>query len=39
VADALQYLCMHADNGTVMGAAVSGARREIKPAPFKWAVG
>jgi hypothetical protein len=39
VADALQYLCLHADNGVVMGAVMSGARRDVKPAPFKWAVG
>lgn len=39
VADALQYLCLHADNGTVMGATTLSARREVKPAPFKWAVG
>jgi hypothetical protein len=39
IADALQYLCLHADNGVVMGAVMTGTRREVKPAPFKWAVG
>lgn len=36
LADALQYLCLHADNGAVMGAAQIAARREVKPAPYKW---
>ena len=36
LADALQYLCLHADNGT-QGATAFSARREIKPAPFRWA--
>jgi hypothetical protein len=36
VADALQYLCLHADNGTVMGAQMTGVRREVKPA-VRWA--
>lgn len=35
--DALQYLCLHADGGTLFGAAMTTPRREIKPAPFKWA--
>lgn len=39
IADALQYLCLHADNGTVMGAVMTASRREVKAAPFKWAVG
>lgn len=39
VADALQYLCLHADNGVVAGAQVLGARREVKPSPYRWAVG
>jgi hypothetical protein len=38
VADALQYLCMHCDNGVMAGAAMSVQRREIKPAPYRWAV-
>lgn len=38
VADALQYLCLHADNGVVMGAQALPARREVKPAPYKWAM-
>lgn len=37
LADALQYLCLHADNGTVMGAQLTSQRREVKPAPFRWA--
>lgn len=36
VADALQYLCLHADNGTVMGATMVSSRREVKPAPYRW---
>jgi hypothetical protein len=37
VVDSLQYLCLHADGGTLFGTPVS-VRREIKPAAFKWAV-
>lgn len=37
LADALQYLCMHADNGVMAGAPQQVARREVKPAPYKWA--
>ena len=36
LADSLQYLCLHADNGVVMGAQTTGMRREVKPAP-RWA--
>lgn len=35
IADAFQYLCLHADGGTIFGAHVN-SRREIKPAP-RWA--
>lgn len=38
LADALQYLCLHADGGTVMGAQALPGRQEVKPAPHKWAV-
>ena len=34
--DALQYLCLHADGGTLFGSPMS-QRREIKPAPHRWA--
>lgn len=36
VADALQYLCLHADSGVIMGAQVQAVRREVKQAP-RWA--
>lgn len=36
IADAFQYLCLHADGGTIFGAHVN-SRREIKPAPVRWA--
>lgn len=39
VADALQYLCLHADNGVVAGAQAVQARRDIKQAPYRWAAG
>lgn len=38
IADALQYLCLHADNGSVLGAPLMTARRDVKPAPYRWAV-
>lgn len=39
ILDSLQYLCLHADNGAVLGASrMQAARREVKPAPFRWAV-
>jgi hypothetical protein len=37
VSDAAQYLCLHADGGETFGGRVGGTRRDIKPAPFKWA--
>ena len=37
--DSLQYACLHHDGGALFGgSAVSVARREVKPAPFRWAV-
>lgn len=37
--DSLQYACLHHDGGALFGgSAVSIARREVKPAPFRWAV-
>jgi len=36
--DGLQYLCLHADGGEVFGARMTSARREIKPAPVRWAM-
>lgn len=36
VADALQYLCLHADGGDLFGRQLV-TKREIKPAPFRWA--
>lgn len=38
VSDACQYLCLHADGGEVFGARMTSARREIKPAPMRWAM-
>lgn len=38
VADALQYLCLHADGGAVTGMPVRAQRREVQPAPFRWAL-
>lgn len=37
IADAMQYLCLHADNGSIMGAQAVGGRREVKKAPYRWA--
>jgi hypothetical protein len=38
IADALQYLCLHADGGAVTGATIQTSRREIQPSPFRWAM-
>ena len=35
IADSMQYLCLHADNGSIFGANVSGQRREIRSADRK----
>ena len=37
IADALEYLCLHADGGTVFGHTMR-TKPEIKPAPYRWAV-
>jgi len=37
VADAFQYLCLHADGGSIFGGSQVVARREVKPAPYRWA--
>lgn len=37
VADALQYLCLHAGGGAILGSAVGARKREVKPAPHRWA--
>lgn len=37
IADALQYLCLHADGGSLFG-HVQRAKPQIKPAPYNWAV-
>lgn len=36
LADALQYLCIHADNGSVMGATMASPRREVKKSNYVW---
>lgn len=36
IIDALQYLCLHADGGTLFGNPVS-QKRNVAPAPFRWA--
>lgn len=36
IQDALQYLCLHADGGTIFGAEIGGKRREIKPATVRF---
>lgn len=36
VADALQYACMHADNGTTMGVHRRSSRREVTPAKYAY---
>jgi hypothetical protein len=38
IVDALQYLCLHADGGTMFGITQRTGRPEIKPAPHRWAV-
>jgi hypothetical protein len=38
VADAFQYFCLYADGGATIGAPTVPARREVKPAPYRWAV-
>lgn len=38
VADALQYLCLHADNGQAFGAQALAQKREVKKSPYSWAV-
>ena len=37
IADALQYLCLHADGGTLFGHEQRG-KVEVKKAPMNWAV-
>ena len=37
VADAFQYLCLHADGGEVFGSAQT-QRRDVRPPPMRWAV-
>ncbi len=36
--DSLQYLCLHADNGSIFGAQTRPERVEIHRAPMNWAV-
>jgi len=38
VVDAFQYLCLHADGGQMFGSMLGGGRREVKPAPRRWAL-
>lgn len=38
VSDALQYAALHHDGGGIFGGTVMSQRREVKPAPRKWAV-
>jgi hypothetical protein len=39
IADALQYLCLHADGGSLFGKELrSGAPVKIQPAPYKWGI-
>jgi hypothetical protein len=35
IADALQYLCLHADGGSLFGRMQSTGRFEVKPAPYR----
>lgn len=37
IADALQYLCLHADGGSVYGADVKAQARKVLPAPYVYA--
>jgi hypothetical protein len=36
VADALQYACLHADNGAAFGAALRSTRKAIKPVQYSY---
>jgi hypothetical protein len=36
IADALQYLCLHADGGAIFGALVGNDSRQIVKAPIRW---
>jgi hypothetical protein len=40
IADAFQYLCMHADGGAAIGGGMQAmaVKREIKKSPYSWAV-
>lgn len=38
IADAMQYLCLHADGGSIWGGQHMTVKREVKPAPHRWAV-
>ena len=38
VADACQYLCLHADGGQLFGNPLLAGRREVKSAPRRWAL-
>lgn len=38
VADALQYLCLHADGGSLFGNTMNEWSGTIEPAPYRWAV-
>lgn len=37
ISDALQYACLQHDNGGIFGGSALSQRREIKPAPMRWA--
>ena len=36
VADSLQYLCLHADNGAAFGAPLRHSKREVKPSTYSY---
>jgi hypothetical protein len=36
IADALQYLCLHADNGAAFGAVMRSTKKEIKPVRYAY---
>jgi hypothetical protein len=36
LADSLQYVCLHADNGATFGARRTSSRREIKPVTYTY---
>ena len=36
VADAMQYLCLHADNGAAFGARAMSTKREVKPVVYAY---